>query len=110
MEKERYLCDDIDCPDLRYFAYKSRACCQYISSKLAQPYVAPEQRVRLFELIRFVYGRLHHPNHHLKIVFFTTEHEALLGWVCVRANAFIRIYLFLFSYLRDLNYIWFYHR
>ena len=37
--------------------------------------------MRLFELIRYVYGRLHDPNHQLKIVYFTSEHESLLGWV-----------------------------
>jgi hypothetical protein len=70
------------CNELRYFAYKSRGLSQYISSKLLKPYTTNEQHVRLFESIRYVYGRLHNPNHHLKIVYYTTEHESLLGWVC----------------------------
>ncbi|UJR09301.1 hypothetical protein I4U23_013544 [Adineta vaga] len=81
LEKERLLSDEIACPELRFFAYKSRGLSQYISSKLSKPYLTNDQHVRLFELIRFVYGRLHHPNLQLKIVFYRTEHEALLGWL-----------------------------
>lgn len=79
--KDRLLVDEITCPELRYFAYKSRGLSQYTSSKLLAPYTTPEQHVRLFELIRYVYGRLHDPNHQLKIVYYSGEHEALLGWV-----------------------------
>ncbi len=81
LDKDRLLCDEIACDKLRYFAYKSRGLSQYISTKLFKPYQSTEQRVRLFELIRFVYGRLHNPNHHLKNVYHTTEHESLFGWV-----------------------------
>ncbi|CAF4034627.1 unnamed protein product [Rotaria sp. Silwood2] len=79
--KERILSDEIACNELRYFAYKSRGLSQYTSSKLLAPYTTNEQHVRLFELIRYVYGRLHDPNHQLKIVYYTGEHEALLGWL-----------------------------
>ena len=79
--KDRLLAEEIACPELRYFAYKSRGLSQYTSSKLLAPYTTTEQHVRLFELIRYVYGRLHDPNHQLKIVYYGGEHEALLGWV-----------------------------
>ncbi|CAF1327517.1 unnamed protein product [Adineta ricciae] len=82
LERERLLSDEMACPELRYFAYKSRGLSQYISSKLLKPYLTNDQHVRLFELIRFVYGRLHHPTHQLKLVYYVTEHEAILGWVC----------------------------
>ncbi|CAF2678825.1 unnamed protein product [Rotaria sp. Silwood2] len=81
LEKDRLLSDEIACNDLRYFAYKSRGLSQYIASKLSKPYTTNEQHVRLFELIRYVYGRLHNPNHQLKIVYFKTENESLLGWL-----------------------------
>ncbi|CAF1342954.1 unnamed protein product [Rotaria sp. Silwood1] len=81
LEKDRLLYDEIACNDLRYFAYKSRGLSQYISSKLLKPYITKEQHVRLFELIRYVYGRLHNPNHQLKIIYFKTEYESLLGWL-----------------------------
>ncbi|CAF5184582.1 unnamed protein product, partial [Rotaria magnacalcarata] len=79
--KTRLLTDEIACSDLRYFAYKSRGLSQYISSKLLQPYVTNEQHVRLFELIRYVYGRLHNRNHNLKIVYLKAEYESLLAWL-----------------------------
>ncbi|CAF1576591.1 unnamed protein product, partial [Adineta steineri] len=79
--KDRLLSDEIACNELRYFAYKSRGLSQYTSSKLLAPYTTNEQHVRLFELIRYVYGRLHDPNHQLKIVYFIGEHESLLGWL-----------------------------
>ncbi|CAF1114576.1 unnamed protein product [Rotaria sordida] len=79
--KDRLLTDEISCNELRFFAYKSRGLSQYTSSKLLVPYTTNEQHVRLFELIRYVYGRLHDPNHQLKIVYYTGEHEALLGWL-----------------------------
>ncbi|CAF0837499.1 unnamed protein product [Adineta ricciae] len=79
--KDRLLTEEIACNELRYFAYKSRGLSQYTSSKLLTPYTTREQHVRLFELIRYVYGRLHDPSHQLKIVYFTGEHESLLGWL-----------------------------
>ncbi|CAM4765616.1 unnamed protein product [Rotaria magnacalcarata] len=79
--KDRLLSDEIACSDLRFFAYKSRGLSQYTSSKMLPPYTTNEQHVRLFELIRYVYGRLHDPNHQLKIVYFRGEHESLLGWL-----------------------------
>ncbi|CAF0875843.1 unnamed protein product [Rotaria sordida] len=81
LEKNRLLSDEIACDDLRYFAYKSRGLSQYISSKLSKPYITNEQHIRLFELIRYIYGRLHHPNQQLKIIYFKTEYESLLGWL-----------------------------
>ncbi|CAF1459213.1 unnamed protein product [Rotaria magnacalcarata] len=81
LDKTRLLTDEIACSDLRYFAYKSRGLSQYISSKLLQPYVTNEQHVRLFELIRYVYGRLHNRNHNLKIVYLKAEYESLLAWL-----------------------------
>lgn len=81
LEKDRLLSDEIACPELRYFAYKSRGLSQYTSSKLSAPYTTVEQHVRLFELIRYVYGRLHDPNHQLKIVYHSGEHESVLGWL-----------------------------
>ena len=81
LEKDRLLLDDIACSDLRYFAYKSHGLSQYTSTQLSKPYLTNQQHLRLFELIRFVYGRLHHPNQQLKIVYYKTECESLLGWV-----------------------------
>jgi len=79
--RDRLLPEEIGCcNELRYFAYKSRGLSQYTCSKLLPPYTTDVEHVRLFELIRYVYGRLHDPNHQLKIVYFTSEHESLLGW------------------------------
>ena len=86
--KDRLLSDEIACNELRYFAYKSRGLSQYTSSKLLTPYATTEQHVRLFELIRYVYGRLHDPNHQLKIVYYKGEHESLLGWVSEELKSF----------------------
>ncbi|CAF1168930.1 unnamed protein product [Adineta steineri] len=81
LDKDRLLSDEIACNDLRYFAYKSRGLSQYTSSKLLKPYITNEEHVRLFEAIRFVFARLHDPNHQLKIVYYKTEYESLLGWL-----------------------------
>ncbi len=93
LEKDRLLFDEIDCTELRYFAYKSRGISQYTSTKLIKPYQENEHRVRLFESIRYVYGRLHDPSHHLKIVFYKNGHEYLLGWVREQKKA--KFYLFI---------------
>lgn len=84
LEKTRLPSTDIACVELRYFAYKSRGLSQYTSSKLSKPYLDSEQHARLFESIRYVYGHLHNPNHRLKHIYHTTEHESILGWVSRR--------------------------
>lgn len=81
MTKDRFLADEIACPELYYFAYKSRNLSQYTSSILCPPYDTPAQHVRLFEMIRYIYGRLHDPGHQLKIIYHTGEYESILGWV-----------------------------
>ena len=78
VDKDHCLAQEMACKELRYFAYKSRGLSQYIASKLSSPYTNQE---RLFEMIRYVYGHLHNPNHRLKLIYHTTEHESLLGWV-----------------------------
>ncbi|CAF0850717.1 unnamed protein product [Didymodactylos carnosus] len=79
--RDRMFSDEIGCNELRYFAYKSRGLSQYTCSKLLAPYTTKEQHIRLFDLIRYVYGRLHDPSHQLKIVYYAAEYESLLGWL-----------------------------
>ena len=95
LEKSRLPSSDIACVELRYFAYKSRGLSQYTSSKLTKPYLDSEQHTRLFESIRYVYGHLHNPNHRLKHIYHSTEHESILGWVS-RSSSDERIFHELF--------------
>ena len=99
LDKDRLLSDEVACHELRYFAYKSRGLSQYTSSKLMSPYTHIEQHVRLFEVIRYVYGRLHDPNHLLKIVYYTGAHESVLGWVSRTRDRTVRELDRLFSRL-----------
>ena len=92
--RDRSLSDEVTGNELRYFAYKSRGLSQYTSSKLSAPYTTNEQHKRLFELIRYVYGRLHDPNHQLKIVYYTGEHESILGWVSRKKDFIFKEFVF----------------
>ena len=70
-------------PELWHFIYKSRTSAQFTCPEITVPYVTPEQRERLHGLYLKVHGMMHSTARPLRILYETTEYEAILGWVSV---------------------------
>ncbi|XP_067932377.1 protein SAND-like [Watersipora subatra] len=76
-----YNTQQVGLPELWHFVYKSRSTAQFTSPEISIPYVTPEQRDRLHSLYLNVHGRMHSTARPLRILYETTEYEAILGWV-----------------------------
>ncbi|CAG8520654.1 44309_t:CDS:10 [Gigaspora margarita] len=80
-QNEGYSIADIGVPGLRHFIYKSRTHVQYTSPAFVAPYGDPREKQKLFKLYRYTHDRMHSRLRPLKVHYYVSSTETILGWV-----------------------------
>lgn len=76
-----YSKGDTGIPGLRHFLYKSRTHVQFTMPELTDPYTSLSAKKRLLRQYKHMNDRMHRKARPLKLVFHSSEHETMLGWV-----------------------------
>ncbi|GJJ73285.1 vacuolar fusion protein MON1 [Entomortierella parvispora] len=72
---------DTGIPGLRHFLYKSRTHVQFTMPELTDPYTSLSAKKRLLRQYKHMNERMHRKSRPLKLLFHSSEHETMLGWV-----------------------------
>ncbi|RUS16632.1 hypothetical protein BC937DRAFT_90978 [Endogone sp. FLAS-F59071] len=78
---ETYTIADIGIASLRHFLYKSKMNVQFTCPDLVEPYTTADERRRLFRLYQHAHDRMHSRTRPLKLYYFNSENESMLGWI-----------------------------
>ncbi|XP_064488819.1 vacuolar fusion protein MON1 homolog A-like [Ornithodoros turicata] len=75
-----YSVSEVGVPTLSHFVYKSKSTAQLTSPPMEAPYNTADERERLLGFYHLLHHRMYQPECPLKILYFATDREILLGW------------------------------
>ncbi|XP_043936629.1 vacuolar fusion protein MON1 homolog B-like [Protopterus annectens] len=88
LQSQSYSISLLGVPDLRHFMYKPldipenhKQLTQLTSPEVEAPYCSEEEKVRLFDLYRYLHSRIHSTTRPLRLIYHVAEKETLLAWV-----------------------------
>lgn len=88
LQSHSYSISLLGVPDLRHFMYKPldipenhKQLTQFTSPEVEAPYCSEKEKVRLFDLYRYLHSRIHSTTRPLRLIYHVAEKETLLAWV-----------------------------
>lgn len=85
--KCKYTTEEVGCPEVRHFLYKSKTTAQFTGSEFAAPYANdPIAQNRLHNLYLFAQSKTHASGRNAKFIYLTGKYENLASWVSISVN------------------------
>ena len=83
-KNSKFRPEDIGCPEIKHFMYKSKTTAQFITSEMTAPYSEnPEAERWLHNLYLLAQSKTHQAGRNARFFYFAGENESLGAWVCL---------------------------